>query len=427
MEILIILLLILLNGIFSMSEIALVSSKKYKLGNAAQKGDANAKRALDLANNPNKFLSTVQLGITLVGILTGIFSGEKIAADLTAAIAKIEALSAYAHSIAVFIIVVIVTFLSIVFGELIPKRIGMAFPEKIASVVAGPMSFLSKVTTPFIWLLSATNNLILRLFGISHNLESTASEEEIKTIIQHSTETGEIQEIEQDIVERVFALGDRKVAEIMTHRTDIVWLDANDNFETVRQKASTEPHSIYPVCDEQLDNLLGVIRSKEFFLKEFNKDNFQLRDFIKKPLVVYGNTPAYILLEKFREQKTHNAIVVDEYGSMQGIVSLDDILDALVGDISDHDQDEYKIVKRDNSSWLVDGQYPYFEFLNYFEATDEETEGDFNTVAGLILHSIGRIPEVGEKITWKDFTIEIIDLDGMRIDKVMVTKQSEAS
>lgn len=422
MEILIILLLILLNGIFSMSEIALVSSKKYKLENAAQKGDKNARQALELANNPNKFLSTVQLGITLVAILTGIFSGEKIATDLTVAIEKIDLLQPYAHSIAMVIIVVIVTFLSIVFGELIPKRVGMVFPEKIAAAVARPMMLLSVITTPFIWLLSATNDLILGMLGIKHRKENNASEEEIKTIIQQSAETGEIQAIEQDIVERVFALGDRKVSEIMTNRTDILWLDVNDTIEEVREKVSAEAHSVYPVCDDQPDNFVGIIRSKEFFLKEFDKNTFSLKDYIKKPLIVYANTPAYILLEKFRENKTHTALVVDEYGSVEGIVSMDDILDALVGDISEVDHNEYQITERDANSWLIDAQYAYYEFLNYFDITDDDSDGDFNTVGGLILHQLGRIPEVGEKIRWRDFSLEVVDMDGMRIDKIIVTK-----
>src|SRR5215204_4434913 len=250
MEILIIVFLILLNGIFSMSEIALVSARKFKLESAAIKGNKNAKKALELSGNPNTFLSTVQIGITLIGILTGIYSGEKITEDVKSTIVTIPFLTEYAHSVSVALVLIVLTFFSIVFGELIPKRIGLMFPESIAMLVARPMTLVSKITKPFIWLLTKTNDLFLSIFGLKNRKEGIVSEEEIKAMVQESAEGGGIQEIEQDIVHRVFALGDRKVSELMTHRSDLVYFDINDNLDTIKKKAESEAHSVYPVVDK---------------------------------------------------------------------------------------------------------------------------------------------------------------------------------
>jgi putative hemolysin len=422
MEIIIILLLILLNGVFSMSEIALISSRKFKLENAAKRGNKNAKTALDLANNPNKFLSTVQIGITLIGILTGIYSGEKITQDLTEAVANIPALTPYAHSIAVLVIVVIVTFFSIVFGELIPKRIGLLYPETIASLVARPMNVISKLAAPFIFLLTSTNDLFMKVFGIKDNMDGRVSEEEIKAIVQQSAEGGEIQQIEHNIVERVFALGDRKVTELMTHRTDIIWLDVNNTLDEVKHTASKELHSIYPVANGSIDKLIGVVNVKELFAANIDATAFDIKKYTIKPLIVHSNAAAYSVLEKFREARFHLAIIVDEYGSVLGIITMDDVLDALVGDVSEYNNMEYNIIKRDDNSWLADAQYPYFELLRYFGFKDEDSDGDYNTIAGMILDKMGKIPHPGEKLLWHDFEIEIVDMDGMRIDKLIIKR-----
>lgn len=423
MEILIIILLILLNGVFAMSEIALVSARKFKLESAAKRGNDSAKKALELANNPTRFLSTVQVGITLIGILTGIFSGEEITDRLQSWLGRYAVIQPYADSLAVLVVVILVTFFSIVFGELIPKRIGLLFPEAIASFMAKPMRVVSVIASPFIWLLTTTNDLFMRLFGFKHNLESKVTEEEIKAIVQQSAEGGQIEEIEQDIVHRVFALGDRRVTELMTHRTDIIWFDIHDSIETIKQKNAEEPHSIYLVADGNLDKLVGAVSVKEMFAIVIDGDTLHIAKHIKKPLIVHDNTPAYKVLEKFRQSKWHLAVVVDEYGSVQGIVTMDDLLDALVGDVSEYDQNEYQITARDENTWLVDGQYRYFEFLNYFALTEDNARNEFATVAGLILHLIGRIPNVGEKIEWNNYILEVVDMDGMRIDKVLVTKK----
>jgi putative hemolysin len=423
MEILIIFLLILLNGIFSMSEIALVSSNKFKLDSASKKGNKNAGKALALASNPNTFLSTVQIGITLIGILTGIYSGQQITEDVLTVIDKISFLSKYSETISVAVVLIVLTFFSLVFGELLPKRIGLAFPETIASLVAQPMGIISTITKPFVWLLGKTNDLLLKIFGIKPKQDEIVSEEEIKSIIQNSAESGEIQEIEQNIVSRVFALGDRKIIELMTHRNDLISIDVKDNLDTIKLKAGTEPHSVYPVINNSFDNTLGIISVKDIFPKDFSSVEFDLKPFMKQPIMVHGNSPAYKVLEKFREQKLHYAFVVDEYGAVEGMVSMDDILDALLGDVTEYNQHEFKIVKRENTTWMADGQYPFFEFINYFNLTLEDT-GDYNTLAGFILDKFNHIPSVGEKVGWHDFEFEIIDMDGRRIDKVLISRQS---
>lgn len=407
-----------------MSEIALVSSRKFKLEHAARKGNSNARKALALANNPNTFLSTVQIGITLIGILTGIFSGEKIQDDLRASIEKVPLLLPYSESISVAVIVVIVTFFSIVFGELLPKRVGMMFPETIASFMARPMTIISIITKPFIWLLTKTNDLFLGIFGLKDQKEGIVSEEEIKAIVMESAEGGEIQQIEQSIVHRVFALGDRKVSELMTHRGDLLCFNISDDLKTIKAKAQSEAHSVYPVFKETADNLIGIASVKDIFPKDFSTTPFDLADFLKLPVMVPESAPAYKVLERFKESKIHYAFVLDEYGTVNGMVSMDDILDALIGDVTEYNQQEYQIIQRDEKTWLADGGYPFFEFLNYFSMQHLELEeGEYNTIAGLILHTTGYIPKTGEVITWNDFEFEIMDLDGPKIDKILIRKK----
>lgn len=421
MEILIILFLIILNGIFSMSEIALVSSRKFKLESEANKGNKNAEKALGLAKSPNTFLSTVQIGITLIGILTGIFSGKTLTTDLTGIINRVPLLSPYADSIAVITVVILITYITIVFGELIPKRIGLNFPEKIASAVAGPMTALSSITKPLIWLLTKTNDLFLRLFGIEEKHGSIATEEEINAIIRQSTENGEIQEIEQDIVKRVFSLGDRKAGELMTHRNDLVWLDKTDSFLKIKEKVDETPHSSYPVCNKSIDQLLGFISLKQLYSRSLD-DGFSLEQHLNKPIYVSENMAAYRVLEHFKQNKIHSAIVLDEYGSIQGLITMDDVTDELIGDTLEIGEDEYQITVRDDNSWLVDGQFPYFELLEYLQIEAEKESEGFTTVGGLIIHKTNHIPKTGDKVKWKDYELEVVDMDGQRIDKVLITR-----
>ena len=424
MEILIILFLILLNGVFSMSEIALISARKNRLETAAKKGNNNAKIALDLANSPNKFLSTVQIGITLIGILTGIYSGEKITTDVQTFVSGFAVLKPYADSIGVGIVVVVLTFFSLVLGELLPKRIGLNYPEAIAKAVAFPMKMVSIATAPFIWLLTISTEGILKLFNIKPTADGKVTEEEIKAIIKEGTEVGEVQEIEQDIVERVFHIGDRKINSLMTHRQSIIYLSYEDSIEELKAKVLDELHSIYPVCVDNMDDVEGVVLLKDLFAS-FEKGKFNLKSITKTPVYLIEHTSAYKALENFKKSKVHYAFVTDEYGVFQGIITLNDILEALVGDASDFDEDEYQLIAREDGTWLVDGLYSLHDFLTYFDMDDLTNDYEVTTVSGLIMTEMGKIPTQGEKLIWNRLELEIIDMDGVKIDKVLVKALKE--
>ena len=407
-----------------MSEIALISARKSRLESAAKKGNTNAKVALDLANSPNKFLSTVQIGITLIGILTGLYSGDKITDDVKLFFDGFVSLQPYSQSIAVGVVVVVLTFFSLVLGELLPKRIGLNYPEAIAKAVAVPMKMVSIVTAPFIWLLTVSTDFVLNVFKIKPTADGKVTEEEIKAIIKESTESGEVQEIEQDIVERVFHIGDRKVNSLMTHRQWIVYLSTDDTIEELKAKVLDELHSVYPVCNENLDEVQGVVLLKDLFTN-FEKGNFDLTKITKEPVYLIEHTSAYKALENFKKSKVHYAFVTDEYGIFQGIITLNDILEALVGDAADFDEDEYQLLSREDGTWLVDGLYSLHDFLTYFDMDEITNDYDVTTVSGLIMTEMGKIPTQGEKLIWNKLELEIIDMDGVKIDKVLVKSITE--
>jgi putative hemolysin len=407
-----------------MSEIALISARKNRLETAAKKGNSNAKVALDLANSPNKFLSTVQIGITLIGILTGIYSGDKITSDVKLFIEGFFVLKPYADSIAVGIVVVVLTFFSLVLGELLPKRIGLNHPESIAKAVALPMKIISQITAPFIWLLTISTEGLLKVLNIKPTADGKVTEEEIKAIIKEGTEGGEVQEIEQDIVERVFHIGDRKVNSLMTHRQSIVYLSLEETLEALKNKVLDELHSVYPVCSENMDDVVGVVLLKDLFTS-FEKGPFDLKSITKDPVYFIEHTSVYKALENFKKSKVHYALVTDEYGVFQGIITLNDILEALVGDASDFDEDEYQLIAREDGTWLVDGLYSLHDFLTYFDMDELTNDYEVTTVSGLIMTELGNIPKTGEKLIWNKFVIEVIDMDGVKIDKVLVKALKE--
>ena len=419
MEILIIFFLILLNGVFSMSEIALISARKNRLETSAKKGNKNAQAALDLANSPNKFLSTVQIGITLIGILTGIYSGDKITTDVANFILGFELLKPFANSIAVGIVVVILTFFSLVLGELLPKRIGLNHPESIAKAVAFPMKMVSIITAPFIWLLTISTDFLLNVLQIKPTADGKVTEEEIKAIIKEGTEGGEVQEIEQDIVERVFHIGDRKINSLMTHRKSVVLLPLHSNKDQVKESMLKELHSIYPVYEENHDDIVGVVNLKSIFAN-MDKEQFNLPDIVTEAPFMMEQTTAYKALEQFKKTGIHYAFVSDEYGVFQGIITLNDILEALVGNASDFYKDDFQLVEREDGSWLVDGHYSLHDFLTYFELDELINDYEVTTVSGLIMTELSHIPKQGEKLVWHKFELEVIDMDGVKIDKVMV-------
>ena len=402
-----------------MSEIALISARKNRLETAAKKGNDSAKTALDLANSPNKFLSTVQIGITLIGILTGIFSGDKITSDVRMFVENFEVTKPYAESIAVGIVVLVLTFFSLVLGELLPKRIGLNYPEAIAKAVAVPMKIISILTAPFIWLLTISTEFLLKILRIKPSADGKVTEEEIKAIIKEGTEGGEVQEIEQDIVERVFHIGDRKVSSLMTHRKSVVFLPLHADKSQVRDLMLKELHSIYPIFDKNYDDIVGVVNLKNIFA-HFENVDFNLKSIMTDAPFIMEQTTAYKALENFKKSGIHYAFVSDEYGVFQGVITLNDILEALVGDAADFYKEDFQLVAREDGTWLVDGHYSLHDFLTYFDLDELTNDYEVNTVSGLIMTELSRIPKQGEKLIWQKFELEVIDMDGVKIDKVMV-------
>lgn len=423
-EVFIILILILLNGVFAMAEIAVISARKSSLQSDANKGSKAAWKALRLAENPDRFLSSVQVGITLIGLLTGMFSGNKIAAIFSDVLIGAGLNPGFATGLAQAIIILIVTYLSIVIGELVPKRIGMNAAEKVAKALAGPMGFISRVATPVVWLLSKSTSLIIRAFGIKGH-ESKVTEEEIKSIIQEGADVGEVLPVEQDIVGRVFILGDLSVSSIMTLRGDIVWLDKDMSEEEVRKCIEKNLYEEYPVADGDLDHVLGVLRLKDFVLN-IGKDNFVLENLMTKPLYFHENMNVYKVLEEMKAKKVSRALVCDEFGSCCGIITLKDILEALIGNVDDDMEEDPEIVERTGGDgWLVDGQCTIYDFLDHFDMDEEMQDYEYTTVAGLILDELEHVPEPGECVEWGCFRFEVVDMDGPRIDKVIVKKTEE--
>ena len=410
MEIVIILLLILLNGLFAMSEIALISARRSNLELRARQGSAGARRALRLVEDPDKFLSTIQIGITLIGILTGIYSGDTLAAKFGKELAMLGIPLRTATLIAQITIVIIVTYLTLIFGELVPKRIGMNTAERIACAVSRPMRILSKATSPFVWLLSHSTSGVTRLLGLRES-EAKVTEEEIRSIIQESVDDGVVQEVEQKIVGRVFSLGDRTVDSIMTPRSEMVWLDIRMTAGEIRDLVGRKPHSLYPVADGDLDKLVGVVYLKDLF-QQLSDPAFTLCKRLSPVKFFHESCEVYNAMDQLRNEQLGYGIVCDEL--------LRDIFEALVGEIPEA-HEEPDIVRRDDGSCLIDGQCPFYDFLAYFGIEDIIPHTTYKTVSGLLLDELDHIPQTGEKLDWKDFRFEVVDMDGARIDKVLVT------
>jgi len=406
-----------------MSEIALVSARKPRLEAMANKGDAKAKAALELAEDPEKFLSVAQIGITLISIFTGVYSGEKFGGYLKPYILHIHIyfFQQYAADISTAIVVIIVTFVSIILGELIPKRFGMLRAEPIARFVAGPMNVLSKIVHPIVWLLTFLTNITINVFNVQKNTpDNSVTDDEIKALISEGTEQGSIEEEEKDIIERILHLGDRNITSLMSHRTDIIWFDMNDTVQMVKDKFEQIPYSTYPICDKQIDDIKGIIYIKDLLKAA---PTTQLKDLSKPALFVPENNTPYQVLEKIKQTKIHSCFIVNEYGTLEGMITLNDILEAIVGDVPQTGQDEYEIVERTDGTFLVDAQIPFYDFLTHFDKADWMNEGEheFDTLAGFVLNQLERIPHIAEKFEWRGFTFEIIDMDGQRIDKLLVT------
>ncbi|WP_427156813.1 hemolysin family protein [Aliinostoc sp. HNIBRCY26] len=423
LEILIILVLIIANGVFSMSEMAIVSARKVRLQQLANQGDAKARAALKLAESPNNFLSTVQVGISLIGILTGAFGGATIAESLASYVKRVPVLAAYSQPISFGIVVLIITYLSLIIGELVPKRLALSNPERIASTVAIPMRALAALASPAVHLLSASTEMVLRLLGITASEEPLVTEEEIKILIEQGTEAGTFEEAEQDMVERVFRLGDRPVNSFMTPRPDIVWLDLDDSAEENREKITENAYSRYPICQGGLDNVLGIIPVTDILARSFRGEPLDLTVGLRQPVFLPESTRGLKVLELFKQTATHMALVVDEYGVIQGLLTLNDIMSEIVGDVpASPEEDEPQAVQREDGSWLLDGMLAVEEFFELFDLEELEFEerGSYQTLGGFVITHLGRIPNAADHFEWEGMRIEVMDMDGNRVDKVLV-------
>jgi putative hemolysin len=428
MEIIILLILILINGVFSMSEIALISSRKTRLEIAAKNGDLRAESALKLAQSPNKFLSTVQIGITLISIFTGIYSGDRLGAYIEPALSQIPILEQYSQNISLVLITFFVTYLSLILGELVPKRIGMASPEAISMFMAKPMEVLSKITSPFIWLLSKSSKFLFSLTGIVES-DNSITEEEIKSMTREGATGGSIEEIEHELVQNVFHLGDRKITSLMTNINEVTYLDLDDTSQENKKKVMNSRHSVYPVCQDGINNIMGLLYVKDLLGKSLTTELKNLEPSLRKCLYIPENNLGYQVLEKFQEERKHFGIIVDEYGNVQGVVTMNDILDALVGDISETNEFEFEIVKREDGSFLIDASLPFDEFLQEFELeiNNRKDYTGFDTMGGFALEILQEIPNTGDHFDWEGLRFEIVDMDKNRIDKILVSVVSDLS
>jgi len=423
-EILLIGFLILLNGLLALSELALVSARKARLEKRAKEGDSKSRLALELAESPDSFLSTIQIGITFIGILAGAFGGATVAEMLTGYLAAFPMVAPYGGTIAFAIVVVTITYLSVIIGELVPKRLALNNPEKLARLVAGPIKGLSRLAHPLVLLLNGSTNMMLRFFHVEPSTEPTVTEEEIKLLIDQGTQAGTFQEFEQDTIERVFRLADRKVAYLMTHRADIIWLDMNESPEETKRKIAQHTYSFYPVVQDSLGNVVGVIRAKELLALTMEEKPFNLKGICRKPLYVSETTPAVKVMELFKKSGMHIALVVDEYGEILGLVTFDDILRSVFEDIEDAPEGEKEILEREDGSWLIAGSLPLDEFMDYMEVGElgEDGETGMNTVGGFVMAKIGTVPVEGQHFLWRGLRFEVVDMDGRRVDKILASR-----
>jgi putative hemolysin len=419
-----IVLLIIANGVFSASEIAVVSSRKVRLEQLARQGNSKARLALQLANSPNNFLSTVQIGITLIGILSGAVGGATIAGRLETVLGTFPPLANYSQPISLFVVVGLITYLSLVIGELFPKRVALSNPEQLACQVAGPMQVLSRLTAPIVHLLGGSTDMLLHLLGIHGAEEQAVTEEEIKVLIEQGTETGIFEEVEQEMVSRVFRLGDRPIKAFMTPRTEIDWIDVGDSFEVNRQILLDSPHSRFPVCQDSIDECLGFVRVKNILSAYLTGEAINWQTIAQTPMYIADGTKALKVLELFKESGSHIALVTDEYGGVQGLITINDLMQAIVGELpSSENSDEPMVVQREDGSWLLDGLLSTDELKTLFdrETLPEENKSNYHTLGGLIITCIGKIPRAGDHFQWNDLRFEVMDMDGTRVDKVLVS------
>lgn len=419
MDIIIILILVLINGFFSLSEVALISARRSKLVADAKAGSSAAQAALTLQDDPDKYLSTCQIGITVVSILTGIYSGETLADDFAALLCSWGIAASLAPGISKTIIVIVATYLQVELGELFPKRIGIDIADSLARAVAPFMLFLARVTKPIVWFLSVNTELLIKIFHL-HPQDQHVTEEEVKSVIQEGALAGEVQEVEQDIMERVLYLGDLRVEALMTHRSELVTLDVKMTSEEVEKILSDNSFTNYPVVDGRIDNIKGLVSLKDLVLV-IRRNDFNLSDVTREPMIFQANMKVYKALELLKSSHKNCALVCDEFGSIAGIIALKDILEGLVGSIEEESEMPEILERSDKNSWIVNGQCPVYNFLSYFDMEDAYS-AEYSTVGGLILDELEHIPHVGERILWNHFSMQVVEMDGTRIDKILIKK-----
>jgi putative hemolysin len=430
LDIFLLFILFLLNGVFAMSELAIASSRKTRLQQWAEEGDERAAVALRLAEHPNRFLATVQIGITLIGIVTGFYGGATLSEPVARYLARIPAIAPYSQSIAVILVVGLVTYLSLLIGELVPKRLALQNPERIAMAIAQPMNVLSRVAAPLVTFLGASSELILRLLGVRHAGDPPITEEEIEILLQEGAAAGVFAPAEHEMVEGIFDLGDREARELMTPRYRLVALDVDDPLDESFRKMAASPHQVFPVYEGDLDRLLGMAPVKSLWAASLSGGPIDLRALTEPALIVPESMPALEVLQRFRDRASNAAMVVDEYGGIQGLISLHDLMEAITGDLAVSQERSGEVVRRDDGSWLLDGALPVHEVRDVLEIDDPlpgEENGDYETLGGFLMSRLERIPDVGDTTDWSGHRFEVVDMDGRRVDRVLVTTDTAGS
>ena len=422
-DILIILLLIVANGLFSGAEIAIISSRRHRLEQLAQKGERSARVALRLAESPNQFLSTVQIGITLIGILSGAVGGATVSRRLDVLLERLPLLAPYSEMLSFALVVAVITFLSVVVGELVPKRLALANPERLACAMAPSMRWLSRVSGPVVHLLSHSTEALVKLLGVSSSSEPDITEDEIKAMIRQGADSGVFEEVEHDMVQRVLRLGDRTIKTLMTPRTDICWLDLEESLETSLQEILESTHSRFPVGRGSLDDCLGVVRVRNLLSAKITGQSINLEELLQPPLFIAESTRALSVLEHFKRSGIHIALVTDEFGGVEGLVTLNDLMEGIVGDLpSVDDEDGPLVVTREDGSLLVDGGLDLDAFAELIDQDifGIDQEGRYHTLAGFVMHVLERIPREADHFEWQGYRFEVLDMDGKRVDKLLV-------
>ena len=420
-NIIIILLLILINGLFALSEMAIVSARTTRLTQMADAGNGGASVALRLAANPTRFFSTAQVGITLVGVFAGAFGGANLADRLAVVLAEITWLEPYASSVSFLFVVGTITYLSVVVGELVPKRLALTYAEPLAAMIAQPMNLLSWLAGPFVNILTSSTEIVFRLLKLKAPEGGAIDEEELRMLMAEGTEIGAINEKEFNMIESIFGLDDRPLVSMMTARPEIIWLDVNTSMADLQEIVHTSNHTRFPVCDGDIDKVLGIVRSKDILSTQLDGEPLNIRAIMQEPLIMPDRLPALHALERFKEAGVHLALVYDEYGGVKGLVTLIDILEAIVGDIPSPDEVETPpIVQREDGSWLVEGLINITDFREAFAIEMMPGGERYHTLGGFVMFMLGKIPAAGESFIWNRFRFEVADMDGRRVDKVLL-------